>query len=308
MKTLPKPTKVWIITLAVIALGILIAGLVSGAEEEQVPLPAYLQEAKYITSAKCKLCHKPVYTAWAETQHAKNVETGPWATPAAEGTTPPAEGQDTASAGACCEATPAAEGTTPSDQGQAPPPELVYRYVTGFNPADGTWAEKGTACEACHGPGSAHMAAKADERKAMIVNPGNLPTMGQKVSLCGSCHGQYSIGDQRYAPGFLPGMDLFKIEGFQLDPPDPAKQFDQLNQLKQSKHFENGVDCLTCHDGHSDQPQAHQLRKPVIELCTGCHQDKQMATHAPQAAEGDTCATCHMPGGQHLFAVPAPPQ
>lgn len=263
----------WFLTLFAVMLGVAITALVSSAED-QTELPAYLKDAKYITSAKCKMCHKTQYNLWAETKHAKNAETG---CPA------PAEGQ-------------------------APAAEVVYRYVTGYNSADGTYAEKGTACEACHGPGSAHFAAKADQRKALIVNPANLTTTGQKLSLCGRCHGQYTIGDKRYADGFVPGMDLLKLDGFKLDAVVPDKPMQQLNEMSGSKHFENGVVCLTCHDAHNEKPLEHQLRQPIIDLCTGCHKDKTMAAHAPGAAAGDTCATCHMPQGQHLFTKPAPAQ
>jgi predicted CXXCH cytochrome family protein len=270
MKTLRKAGP-WVLTGAAVLLGVLITALV-GVAQDQDQLPAYLKDATYITSAKCKLCHKTRYNLWAETQHAKNAETG---CPA------PAEGE-------------------------APSAEMLYRYVTGFNSADSTYAEKGTACEACHGPGSAHFAAKTDQRKATIVNPDNLATPGQKFSLCGRCHGQYSIGDKRYADGFLPGVDLFKIDGFKLDPVVPDKPLQQLNEISGSKHFANGVVCITCHLAHSENAQEHQLRKPIIELCTDCHKDKTMAAHAPEAAAGDTCATCHMPKGQHLFTKPAP--
>ena len=268
MKARIAPTA-WILTLAVMVLGLLITALVCFAADQE--LPAYLKDATYITSAKCKMCHKPQNTLWAETKHAKNAETG-------------------------C--------PVPADAG-TPTADMMYRYVTGYNSADGTYAEKGTACESCHGPGSAHFAAKADERKATIVSPENL-TPVQKISLCGSCHGQYTIGDKRYADGFRPGMDLFKIEGFTLDAVVPDKPLQQLNELKTSKHFDNDVVCLSCHVGHGENPLEHQLRQPIVELCVGCHEDKTMAAHAPTAPAGDTCATCHMPNGAHTFAAPAP--
>ena len=251
----------WILTLAVTVLGLLITALMSLADGQDL---SYMKDAKYITSAKCKLCHKPQATPWADTPHAKNADAVPTG-----------------------------------------PPEQVYRYVTGYNSADGTSAEKGTACEACHGPGSAHFGAKAEQRKALILKPDNLPTPAQKFSLCGRCHGQYTIGDKKYADGFLPGTDLFKLDGFKLDPIVPDKPMQQLNEIAGSKHFANGVVCQTCHEPHATGLAEHQLRKPIVDLCTGCHKDKTMAAHAPKAAAGDTCATCHMPKGAHTFAKPA---
>ena len=124
------------LTLAVIVLGVLATALVSWADQDL----SYMQTAKYITSAKCKMCHRGVYNQWADTQHAKN-----------------------------------AAVALPADA----TPGQNYRYATGYNSADGTCAEKGTACEACHGPGSAHFGAGADQRKALILNPDNLTTEGQ---------------------------------------------------------------------------------------------------------------------------------
>ena len=261
------------LTLAVTVLGILATALVSGADGQDL---GYMKDAKYLTSGKCKMCHKGKYTAWAATKHATNADA-----------VPPA----------------------------GSPPEQIYRYVTGFNSADGSCAEKGTACEACHGPGSAHFAAGMDTKKTVILNPDNLTTEGQKTSLCGRCHGQYTIGDKHYADGFLPGTDLFKIDGFKLDAIVPDKPMQQLNEMAGSKHFANGVVCYTCHITHGDNAQEHLLRQPIVDLCLGCHSDKNkvhdapdviasLAAHQPNAPAGATCATCHMPQGAHTFAVP----
>jgi predicted CXXCH cytochrome family protein len=267
-------TAATVLTLGVIVLGILATALMSGADGQDL---SYMKTAKYITSAKCKMCHRTQYNQWADTQHAKN-----------------------------------ATVALPADA----PPDQVYRYSSGYNSADGTSAEKGTACEACHGPGSAHFAASMDTRKALILNPDNLTTEGQKVSLCGRCHGQYTVGGKHYADGFLPGDDLFKLNGFTLDPIVAGKPMQQLNEMAGSKHFANGVYCYDCHVSHGENAQEHLLRQPIVDLCLGCHSDKtkvhdpqdviaSLAAHQPAAPAGATCATCHMPQGAHTFAVPA---
>jgi predicted CXXCH cytochrome family protein len=281
MKAL-RSFRAGVLTVLVAVLGVAATAVVASADDQS--LPAYLTTATYITSAKCKMCHRAVYDRWADTQHAKNVTAGPWGTPPEGGATPPAD--------------------------------LIFRYVTGYNSADGTYAEKGTACEACHGPGSTHFHASMDERKSVIVSPDALATPGQKYSVCGRCHGQYTVGGKRFADGFLPGMDLFKMDGFKLDPIVPGKTLEQLNEIVTSKHFQQGIVCTTCHAVHGENVQEHQLRQPIVELCLGCHSDKtkvhdaqdvipSLAAHQPNAPAGDTCATCHMPNGEHIFAIPA---
>ncbi|MHB9130087.1 MAG: cytochrome c3 family protein [Armatimonadota bacterium] len=257
--------------LVIVITAILVGLLASIAISAQVELPKYLATAKYITSTKCKLCHKAQYAAWDKTKHASFKTACPWE----------------------------------ADKTKAPAPEDVYRHVTGFNPATNTWAEKGVSCEACHGPGSAHMPAPKDQRKATIIMPDDLATPGQKASVCGRCHGQYTVDGKRYAAKFLPGMDLAKMEGIKFDEVQPGKPMQELNELMTSKHYAKGVVCTTCHVSHDPAATApHQLKKPVTEQCMSCHKDITMANHAPKAPADATCATCHMPKGAHTFVAP----
>ena len=273
-----SPTRVaWISGLVVLLLGLGIT-LAICADAPPQP-PAYLATATYITSAKCRMCHgqtpvngnKGQYAAWLETTHAKFATQLPW-------------------------------------EGKAEPPTVgeVYRHVTGYNPATKTWAEKGVACEACHGPGSMHFHPPAGEaRKNFIVNPATLATPGQKISVCGRCHGQYTMNGETVALNYKAGQDLTTTEGFKLDAVDPGKPMEQMNELIGSQHYAHGVTCITCHTAHTAGTGAQQLRKPIIEQCESCHKDKTMAGHAPNAPAGSTCATCHMPKGVHTFTKPA---
>ena len=256
--------------LALLIVGMVVCGAVAIAVEHDGTAP-WIQSATYITSARCKMCHKKQYEYWAKTKH--GLRKFPWE-------------------------------ANEEEQPEVPKAELIYRYVTGYKCPDNTWAEKGTACEACHSPGSVHMTAKKEERKNTIVNSPNLKEPSRKWSVCGRCHGQYTIGERKFAANFRPGQDLFKIEGFMLAPVVEGGKLQQLNELKQSKHFEKGVTCIKCHAAHAEAPLEHLLRKPVAELCAECHQDVAMGTHAPAAPEGATCASCHMPGGRHDFAKP----
>jgi len=174
--------------------------------------------------------------------------------------------------------------------------EVTARHMTG--------AEKGITCEACHGPSSKHMMSK--DKKGTTVDPASLDTPAKKISLCGRCHGQYSIGDQKFAAKYQVGDDLLKAEGFKLAEIEPGKKLQEMNELVKSSHFAKGVTCITCHTSHAAAPAAKSLKKPVNQLCLDCHKTtvKDMATHAPKAAADATCATCHMPKGMHTFAEP----
>ncbi len=59
---------------------------------------------------------------------------------------------------------------------------------------------------------------------------------------------------------------------------------------------ERTLDCSTCHDGHGTD-----LRKAATDACLGCHDDEHSRAFpaTSHAAGGLTCASCHMPGGEH---------
>ncbi len=256
----------WSVAVSAILLGL---GAIASVGEEppkaQFPAP-YLANATYLTSTKCKMCHSPVFQAWSATKHGALNKALPW-----------------------------------EKDGKLPAADVIYRHTTGYNPATNTWAEKGIACEACHGPGSEHMKATKATRKDTILNPSKLDTPGKQVSLCGRCHGQYTINGQKYAAQYFPGQDLLLVNDFKLDPVQPNKAMQQMNEMVISKHFAKGMTCLTCHQAHSATPAKHNLRKSGSALCQDCHKEKTMAEHAPKAAADATCSTCHMPNGMHTF-------
>jgi len=254
------------------ALAALLIGLVTTAAlcADTPVTPAYLDTATYRGATVCKMCHNkkdaPTYTHWEASAHAKIAGSLPW------------------------------------KEGETPAAEVAYRHVTGYSAATKTWKDKGVTCEACHGPGSAHMMAK--DKTATIIDPAALKTAGQQISVCGRCHGQYTIGGQKVALNYKFGQDLLATDGFTLAEVKAGAAMQEMNEVVASTHFAKGVTCVSCHSSHTATPQAHQLKKPVNELCLSCHQDQTMAAHAPKAAAGATCATCHLPKGSHAFAKP----
>jgi hypothetical protein len=131
--------------------------------------PAAGKGAEYAGNNKCRMCHLKQHKSWWESQHAKAM----------------AALQDAKAAAAFAEKLKI-ELEEPADQSDA----CVRCHVTGFHLAGGypaadsakTAAVAMVGCEACHGPGSAHIAAKTSaERKATING-----AVG--VALCQQCH------------------------------------------------------------------------------------------------------------------------
>lgn len=186
--------------------------------------------------------------------------------------------------------TPAADGST----------QCIACHVTGFDPATKKFTQEGVTCEACHGPGADHISKMGN--KDFIVSLAKLDKQKQGM-VCGQCHsaGKDPTGKFVHPVGFKPGDDLAKLF-VDAKPTGPGNN-QQYSEWLQSKHAAAGTGCTTCHDPHVPGTVKSQLKKPVNELCLGCHAAKvtDLKTHAPQAAPDATCASCHMPEGQHTF-------
>ena len=197
--------------------------------------------------------------------------------------------------------------------------------------ADGTFAstvgEYGIACEACHGPASAHVEQQRDPLRriwagadaqgdASIAHPGALgPDLGSDV--CGRCHGQRIGRDiakvMVEGDGFLPGEPLAdvsrpifrdsRVHGgdagefaarFWPDGTPRLSAYEYQGLLASRCHAEGELGCGTCHTMHGDEPDM-QLRTDwdPVATCTGCHAQLE-PTHGGHGDALD-CTSCHMP-------------
>lgn len=140
--------------------------------------------------------------------------------------------------------------------------------------------ELGVRCEACHGPGKAHVdavrAGNLPVARRAIQNPGRMSASAQ-VELCGDCHRKPQQGETA------------------TNWNDAWNTRHQPLYLAQSACFRksNGaLDCVTCHDPHEP------LRRDAAEFynakCGRCHAGKQHPVLATGRAP-ENCIGCHMP-------------
>jgi len=151
----------------------------------------------------------------------------------------------------------------------------------GYDPDSETystsWTDIDVNCEACHGPGSRHVAwAKVPPMArpelpdlGLVVPPANI-SPAALVELCAPCHsrraelGDYDHRGLTLLDHMLPSLlseGLYFADGQDLD------EVYTYGSFLQSKMYARGVSCRDCHDSHS-----LKLRFAGNELCLQCHQ------------------------------------
>jgi hypothetical protein len=184
-------------------------------------------------------------------------------------------------------------------------------HATGVDLDKQKFSEPAVTCEACHGKGSWHAALPKTavfEKRQTIVNPSKL-TSGVATEICGSCHNRgkaTKYKDAEWAVGYEPGKALeifFKSTSFaggdatHLYGNEFSKaHHQQYIDWKQSKHFKEGVSCVSCHYVHQIgvPPTRSQTQAAGSKQCFQCHvQVNQNMAHSIHSFAN--CVGCHMP-------------
>jgi len=164
--------------------------------------------------------------------------------------------------------------------------------------------EGGVGCEACHGPGSKHVAAQG---KDTIMNPAKLGTW-QQEQLCGQCHIRVTSKQDKdfaFPLGFKSGQtdlqDRVEFWTYSTKPgnfwpnEDAKKNRQQYHDTMRSAHMASGVTCSTCHLDHATEHLKSSLKLPREQQCVGCHAaQKAMFEGSVHAKNGVVCVDCHM--------------
>ena len=198
---------------------------------------------------------------------------------------------------------------------------------------DSKWDEINVACEACHGPGSRHiawanrqgdwqslaaskgLALALDERKGVgwtaVAATGNARrsaprTTEREIAMCARCHARASRISDDYLHG-KPPQDTHRLalldDNLYWNDGQMRDEVYNWGSFVQSRMYARGVTCSDCHEPHS-----LKLRAPGNAVCAQCHLpakfDAPQHTHHAEGTPGAACAACHMPTTTYMGVDP----
>ena len=198
----------------------------------------------------------------------------------------------------------------------------LHAKVFGLNPRNPLERE---GCEACHGPGSAHVQSPDTPLSIIRFTKKSQTPIGEQNGQCLNCHrgGQrifwnssvHETHDLGCSDCHNP-MANFSVKGLQarasINETCIQCHKTQRAEFRRRSHMpllEGKISCVDCHNPHGSTTAPLLKANSVNETCYNCHAEKRgpfLFEHAPVR---DNCINCHTPHGSNnekLLAVARP--
>jgi mono/diheme cytochrome c family protein len=200
------------------------------------------QQTAYAGSQACAACHKDLHTSWMTTRHAQAFSSPIFQRDWSE------LSQQTA---------------------------CLQCHTTGFSPQEGTYAEEGVTCEACHGPFQPNHPAAP-----MPLKP--------DADLCSTCH-KGTTDEWRASPHSKANLQCQACHNPHAQTPKADSitalctncHKERGDSFTHSTHANSGLECSNCHmytapresDPIGGLVSTGHTFSVGSEACIGCHQD-----------------------------------
>jgi DmsE family decaheme c-type cytochrome len=198
----------------------------------------------------------------------------------------------------------------------------IHAAVFTLNPRS---SAEGRGCEACHGPGSAHVKNPSDLSTIISFSSKSKTPVPIQNAQCLSCHqgGQRifwhgSIHENNKLACSDCHNPMANFSGHGLTARDSINQtcfschkvqHAEFNKRSHMPLLEGKLSCVDCHNPHGSTTAPLLKADSVNEVCYGCHAEKRgpfLFEHAPVR---ENCLNCHNPHGSNfesLLTAPRP--
>jgi DmsE family decaheme c-type cytochrome len=197
----------------------------------------------------------------------------------------------------------------------------IHAKVFTLNPRNASEAQ---GCEACHGPGSAHVQNPSDLTTIISFSSKSTNTPEQRNAQCLTCHqggqrifwhGSIHQNNNLSCSDCHNPMANFSARGLTARESinDTCFQCHKTQKVEFNKRshmplLEGKLACTDCHNPHGSTTSPLLKADSVNELCTTCHAEKRgpfLFEHAPVR---ESCLNCHTPHGSNFEALLTTPR